>query len=106
MQRRVWNLVHWGLGKACAILAIINIIIGWKLWMNAIGLDAEPWKSNATALNGLVYFLLIGWGVVWLVILIPYEYLALEPQKRQQGGQYHNQEGSYDPPSMELARSK
>ena len=98
-KRRVWNLAHWFLGKTTVLLALSNIIIGLHLCVTNLPLyfgPEYPHHSAVHTLQALVYFFIIGWGVLWLAILFPYEYLVLEPKKGSSERSGH--EGTYRPP--------
>ena len=68
--RKIWNLVHWGIGKAATILAFVNIIIGIHV--------ARIMATDSTSLdviNALIYIFLLGFGVLWIFILESMKYM-------------------------------
>jgi hypothetical protein len=71
--RKVWNLFHWGLGRAATLLAFANICIGIHL---ARALTSGADVPALDALNALIYAVLIGFGVLWIFILHPMQYLS------------------------------
>jgi len=68
--RKIWNLLHWGVGRAATLLAFANIIIGVhvarKLYDDSTSLDV---------INALIYIFLLGFGVLWICILEPIKYI-------------------------------